>query len=147
MEAEYEIIECRNCQAAFNLAAQIYYDDLCPDCDRKNAAAALFARQIEDSNLWYNVEHSDVNRVRWTIRSAMLLSNFKDDYDFDVVSIAKDEFGTIRVAARVHAVREDHVGYALPTHAKSRTGAFISDEMPRDVRLLATRAGMDLDRS
>ena len=31
-EANFELVECRDCGAEFNLGAQMYYDSLCPDC-------------------------------------------------------------------------------------------------------------------
>mgnify|MGYP000137835986 CR=1 FL=1 len=31
-EPERETVSCRNCGADFNLAAQYYYDNLCPSC-------------------------------------------------------------------------------------------------------------------
>jgi NMD protein affecting ribosome stability and mRNA decay len=31
-QPEREDTECRNCGTTFNLAAQHYYDDMCPDC-------------------------------------------------------------------------------------------------------------------
>lgn len=39
MEQDREIIECRECGSEFNLAAQHYYDNLCPSCQ-------------EDSRTW-----------------------------------------------------------------------------------------------
>lgn len=29
---EYEEVECRECETPFNIGAQWYYDDLCPEC-------------------------------------------------------------------------------------------------------------------
>lgn len=31
-----EIVECRNCGTKFDLAAQDYYYDLCPTCNRED---------------------------------------------------------------------------------------------------------------
>jgi phage FluMu protein Com len=31
-EANYELIECRDCGTQFNLGAQHYYDNKCPEC-------------------------------------------------------------------------------------------------------------------
>jgi len=33
-EASYELVECRECATKFNLGAQFYYDNLCPECKR-----------------------------------------------------------------------------------------------------------------
>lgn len=32
-EANFQIVECRECGAPFNLGAQPYYGGLCPECN------------------------------------------------------------------------------------------------------------------
>lgn len=34
-EANFQLIECRECGTEFNLGAQMYYDNLCPSCKDK----------------------------------------------------------------------------------------------------------------
>lgn len=44
---ESEEMECRNCGATFNLAAQMYYDNMCPECKHEQHMEESMNNQME----------------------------------------------------------------------------------------------------
>ena len=40
-EANYEEVECRDCDSTFNIGAQAYYDNLCPSCKAEDDPDAV----------------------------------------------------------------------------------------------------------
>lgn len=46
-ERETEEMKCRKCGSTFNLAAQFYYDNLCPECKNEEQMEAQMNEQME----------------------------------------------------------------------------------------------------
>jgi predicted Zn-ribbon and HTH transcriptional regulator len=46
-QQETEEHDCRNCGSTFNLAAQMYYSNICPECKHEQQMEASMDEQME----------------------------------------------------------------------------------------------------
>lgn len=120
--------------------------------DDAEAAAELYRRALDRSGVIHSTgRRGDVVQATTGDQGYHLLNQARD-YNADVhlvcetadipeANLPDGDHGPVFFNVKVRGVRPDATGHGLPTHASTRTGAVIRDDVSDELRRLAVRAG------